>query len=106
MFPDNISSLELQLRHAVAGNGAEPIGPALAAYCEACDRRLGSFEATDPLRRDLLLRVLQTLEWANSMMAISRARCLENYTQAARLKAYLQAIPSAGTACGPQLSRR
>jgi hypothetical protein len=77
MIPQALDIRERELRRAVECRQFAAADSLIASFCGLADEHISSLSAGNPLRYEIVTRVLTVLEWARLMLCTARADCSE-----------------------------
>jgi hypothetical protein len=75
MIPEVLELREKELRLAVERRQFGAVDSLIASFCGLADEHLGSLTPDNPIRYEIITRVLTVLEWARLMLYTARADC-------------------------------
>jgi hypothetical protein len=103
VVPSPIAELENQLRRAVVARRYDDVRRIAPQFCAASRTALGQLLPGDPLRRETILHVDRTLEWARVMMMLARTSLASELRRFTFLHKYVFGIPANPSATNTRL---
>ncbi|MGA2147726.1 MAG: hypothetical protein ABSH49_22490 [Bryobacteraceae bacterium] len=100
MTPNRLTELENRLRSAVIARRYHEVRRIAPQFCAAARTAIGELRPGDPLRRETVLYVDRTLEWARVMMILARTSLTSELRRFIFLHRYVSSgppIPPAAT---------
>lgn len=98
MTPDPLTELENQLRAAVIAGRYQDVCRIAPEFCAAAQSNIAELCPGDPLRRETILYVDRTLDWARTMMILARATLASELRRYTFLHKYVSInLPAAAT---------
>ena len=89
MIPETLEIRERELRRAVERRQFDAVDSLINSYCALADEHLSSLAVGNPVRYEIVTRVLSVLEWARLMLYTGRADCSEQLDRLFRANRYL-----------------
>ena len=93
MASGSLTDLENQLRRAVVAGRYGDVRRIAPQFCAAARTALGQLPPGDPLRRETMLHVDRTLEWARVMMLLARTSLASELRRFTFLHKYVFSMP-------------
>jgi hypothetical protein len=90
MIPEVLETREKELRRAVERRQFDAVDSLIASFCGLADEHIVSLTADNPLRVEIVTRVLTVLEWARLMLCTARADCSEQLDRLFWANRYLE----------------
>jgi hypothetical protein len=93
MLPSSITELENQLRSAVVARRYEDVRRIAPQFCAAARTAIVQLRPGDPVRREIVLHVDRTLEWARDMLIVARTFVGTELRRFTFLQKYALSVP-------------
>ena len=93
MLPNALAELENQLHSAVVARRYDDVRRIAPQFCAVARTAIGQLLPGDPLRRETILYVDRTLEWASVMMILARASLASELRRFTYLNQYVSTVP-------------
>jgi hypothetical protein len=94
MAPSPLVELENQLRRAVVARRYHDVCRIAPRFCAAARAAIGHLPPGDPQRRETILHVDRTLEWARAMLLLARTSLANELRQFTFLHKYVFNAPA------------
>ncbi|MGP8243220.1 MAG: hypothetical protein ACLQVN_01730 [Bryobacteraceae bacterium] len=103
MVSNPLTELENQLRGAVVARRYHDVRRIAPRFCAAAQTAIGQLDPGDPLRRETILYVDRTLEWARIMMILARTSLASELRRFTFLQKYVATAPQTPSAANTRL---
>src|ERR1039458_6454094 len=94
MVANPLTELESQLRSAVVARRYHDVRRIAPRFCAAARTAIEQLLPGDPLRRETILYVDRTLEWAHVMMILARTSLTSDLRRFTFLHQYVSSVPA------------